>query len=139
MRKHLLSIQPEIMQIFMAAAVGCISAGLQLIIFNVLRNFMLSEFASFIAIEVAIINNFFLNNKVTFSKTIATQTTSYFRKFCKFNSVALASVLIQLVVLFVGLHFLGRGFIIENMLVIFGIALGFMANYLGYRFLVWNH
>lgn len=129
----------EIKRIAVAAMVGIISAGLQLLLFNLLRTRMAPEFASFIAIECAIINNFLLNHKITFSshKKLLTWQAGLFR-FFKFNGVACGSLLIQLLVLFVGLRLWGRGLFIENLLVVSGMALGFVTNYIGYRLFIWR-
>lgn len=134
MKKKSQKHQPEIKRIMLAAMLGSISACLQLIIFNLLRNILWPELASLIAIECAIINNFLLNNRFTF----AAESRSGFAQFCKFNAVACGSLLIQLLVLTLGLHIWGRGLLFENALVILGMALGFISNYIGYRLFVWR-
>lgn len=139
MKKKSQGYQPEIKRIMLAAMLGSVSACVQLLIFNLLRNMLWPELASLIAIECAIINNFLLNNRFTFaSHSGAAESRSGFAQFCKFNAVACGSLLIQLLVLSLGLHIWGRGLLLENALVILGMALGFISNYIGYRLFVWR-
>lgn len=115
--------------------VGAVGAGLQFLVFNFLRHHFPPVASNAVAIELAIISNFLLNNWLVF-KTI--KFNSKIRRFLKFNTCSLGSLLIQALWLFIGIKLLGRGLLIENALVFSGIFLGSISNYLLYSLVVWN-
>jgi len=121
--------------------VGGIGAIIQFSIFNLLRLSLRPEFANTIAVEIAIISNFIINNMWTFKdrKIKAAQGIGkLIAKFGQFNLVSLGSILIQFIVMKVGVSVFGRSFIIENLLVAVGILIGLIWNYFMYINFVWK-
>lgn len=89
--------------------------------------------ASIIAIEAAIIWNFFLNDKWTFKKS--TNKSNIFTKLLKFNGVSLVGAAINWVVLIAITEGLGIYFIISNLV---GILVATAWNYLANKKYTWR-
>ncbi len=122
-------------------AVGTIGAAIQFTIFNILRRTLNPEIANVIAVEFAIIGNFIINNSWTFKDKklkIEKGLQKIILKFAQFNLFSLGSLLIQYIVMKIGTNILGRGFIIENGLVVVGILLGLIYNFTIYTKLIWK-
>jgi len=120
--------------------VGFIGAIIQFSIFNLLRNLLTPEYANTIAVEIAVISNFIINNIWTF-KEDRIQFTKFKRlgyKFLQFNFVSLGSILIQFLVMKIGVSFLGRSILWENILVACGILIGLIWNYTMYTRIIWK-
>ncbi len=115
---------------------------IQLISFNILRHFLLPQYANAIGTELAIISNFLLNNIYSFKHhKISRSTHGYrgiFKKAIHFNLISLLSLLIQFIVVTLGTHFWGRGVLLENGFVLLGIILGSLVNYFTYSRLIWK-
>ncbi|MFC1627033.1 glycosyltransferase [Patescibacteria group bacterium] len=122
------------------AIVGGIGTVVQLVFFNLFRLKLHLSVAQNLAIELAIISNFILNNVWTFKdkKFSGKQLGKLGKGFLKFNVLSVGSIIIQNIVLLGGIALLGRSFWIENALVIFGILLGLIWNYLMYTRVVWK-
>ena len=122
--------------------VGGFGMVLQIILFNLLRHFMLPQYATMIAVEAAIISNFLLNNKYSFKDKKLTRTThgyrGLFRKAVHFNLISLVSMLIQFVVMALGTHLWGRGFWVENSFLVLGIGIASLNNYFVYSRFIWK-
>ena len=122
--------------------VGLVGMAIQLVGFNILRHFMLPQYANAIGTELAIISNFLLNNIYSFKQHKISRSSHGYRGILKkaihFNLVSLLSLLIQFVVVTIGVHFFGRGVIVENGFVFVGIILGSLANYFTYSRLIWK-
>jgi dolichol-phosphate mannosyltransferase len=120
--------------------VGGIGTIVQLVFFNLFRLFLNLSLAQNLAIELAVISNFTLNNIWTFKedKFRFRELGRLLIGFVKFNILSLGSIVIQNVVLLSGVAILGRSFWIENSLVLFGIILGLIWNYLMYTRVVWR-
>jgi len=113
--------------------VGGIGTVVQLGIFNLLCLFLSLSLAQNIAIEAAVVSNFILNNIWTFKET----SWSLIR-FAKFNILSLGSIVIQNIVLISGVFIFGQSLITVNVLVLIGILLGLIWNYLMYTKVVWK-
>jgi dolichol-phosphate mannosyltransferase len=120
--------------------VGGVGTIVQLLFFNLFRTNLSLSLAQNLAIELAIISNFILNNVWTFkdNRFSMKNLNRLFKGFLKFNLLSIGSIIIQNVVLLLGVYFLGRSFLIENGLVIIGILLGLIWNYLMYTRVVWK-
>lgn len=120
--------------------VGGIGAVIQFSIFNFLRLKISPEYANAVAVEIAVISNFILNNIWTFreEKIHFSQLKKLISKFFQFNLVSLGSILIQFLVVKIGVSFFGRSFLWENILVAIGILLGLIWNYTMYTRLIWK-
>lgn len=120
--------------------VGSIGAVIQFSFFNLLRTTFSPEYANALAVEMAVIANFIINNAWTFKaeKIKASKLTQLLSKFAQFNLVSLGSILIQFIVLKVGVGLFGRSLIIENLLVAAGILLGLIWNFTMYTKVIWK-
>lgn len=121
--------------------VGSTSLIIQLILFNILRVWLSATLSNAIAIECAIINNFFVNNFFTFKdkRLSISLNTKLIKKFIQFNCYSLGSLGLQILVLYMGIHILKPNRLTENILVCIGIFLGSIVNYLIYTRIVWRH
>lgn len=120
-------------KLFKVMIIGGIGTVVQLVFFNLLRLNLSLGWSQNLSIEVAIVSNFILNNIWTFKA----KSWSLVR-FGKFNVLSLGSIVIQNLVLFLGVRALGQSFLIENGLVLLGILLGLIWNYLMYTRVVWK-
>lgn len=132
--------------------VGGIGLVIQLTIFNILRIIINNPFRivnfigiklivpvhALIAVELAIVSNFLINNYWTFSKNKAKSLVSLFLKFIPFNLTSAGSIIIQWVVLVVGTKLMGSSFIIDNILTMVGILIGLIWNYTMYTKFIWK-
>lgn len=120
--------------------VGTIGMLVQMFFFNIFRTFSGLSFAQNLAIEMAVISNFCLNNIWTFSasKFAFSRFGQMLVGFIKFNLASLGSIIIQNIVLFAGVKLLGQSQQIENLFVFLGIFIGMFWNYLMYTRVVWK-
>jgi dolichol-phosphate mannosyltransferase len=127
-------------QFLQVCVVGGIGAVVQFSFFNLLRNSFDPAFANAIAVEFAVISNFVINNVWTFKedKIAFSKAGKLLGKFLVFNLVSLGSIFIQFVVMKLGVGILGRGFLIENGLVMVGILIGLVWNFTMYKKVVWK-
>ena len=127
-------------KLFKVAIVGGIGTIVQILFLNILRSFYGLSIAQNIAIELAIVSNFILNNVWTFKDQQFNfkSLKNLLLGFAKFNLTSVGSIIIQNLVLLGGVALLGRSFLIENGLVITGILIGLIWNYLMYTRVVWK-
>lgn len=146
------------MKFFKFALVGGLGAAIQFIGLEVFRA-VLPEFtvlqyitdyltAVFLSIEVAILSNFILNNAWTFAQE-KIQAAQYLPKFLQFNLASAGSILIQLIVNFIGEHAIGlfslftvpvAGFVVDtgHIYLAIGILLGMIWNFFAYTTFIWK-
>lgn len=120
-------------KLFKVMIIGGIGTVVQLLAYNLLRLGLSIVWAQNLAIETAIVSNFIFNNIWTFK-----QKSWSLVRFVKFNLSSFGSLIIQNLVLLGGVAFFGQSFWIENSLVILGIILGLIWNYLMYTRVVWK-
>lgn len=127
----------KLIQIMIVGGIGTI---VQLGFFNLFRLQLNLSLAQNLAIELAVVSNFILNNIWTFKekKFGFSNFKQLIVGFLKFNFLSLGSIVIQNLLLLGGIALLGRSFWIENSLVILGILLGLIWNYLMYTRVVWK-
>lgn len=120
--------------------VGGIGTVVQLGFFNLFRLKLNLSLAQNLAIELAVVSNFILNNLWTFKERKFTflDLKKLSIGFVKFNFLSLGSIVIQNIVLLGGIKLIGQSFWIENSLIIIGIILGLIWNYLMYTKVVWK-
>lgn len=120
--------------------VGLVSMAIQFILFNLLRIRCNPTLANAIAIEFAIVNAFILNNIFTFKDRSLELTLDWvlIKHFVKFNLYSMVSLILQLVIVFLGTHLIKTNLFIENLLVFIGIVLGSIINYFIYSRLIWK-
>ena len=144
-------------RIFKFAFVGGIGTLVQLTSLTIFRAllpqfaiFFLTQFlfSTLLAIELAILSNFILNNLWTFADRKLKQS-QYVSKFLQFNLASMGSVLIQLVInsggeMLVGLHNLFTlsliNFTVDTGIVfaITGIIIGLFWNFFAYNRFIWR-
>lgn len=120
--------------------VGGIGAIIQFSLFNFLRLKIAPEYANTIAVEIAVISNFLINNLWTFKeeKINFNEIGKLVAKFFQFNLVSLGSIFIQFLVMKIGVSILGRSVLLENGFVLIGILIGLVWNYTMYTKLIWK-
>ncbi len=115
--------------------IGLIGLIIQCLIYNLLRLKCPPFFAAQVAVSVAILNNFILNNQFTFKKrTINTQ----FRSAVFFIGYSVLMIGFQSNWAQLGVHYLGSGYIKENLIIATGVFIGSLLNYLFYSRIVWR-
>ncbi len=123
--------------------VGGVGMVLQLVLFNIIRHFMPPQYANSIAVEIAIISNFLLNNAYSFKDKKLSRSEygvrGLFKKAVNFNVISLVSLLIQFVVMTIGVDLLGRGFWVENGFLIIGVGIASINNYFTYSRFIWKN
>ncbi len=122
-------------------AIGLAGMLVQLVIFNTLRHVWRPEYANVFGIEMAILSNFLLNNRISFYDRRLKRhhpLRSWLKKLFLFNVYSLGSMAIQALVLWLGVDLCGYGFWTENSFVLIGILIGSLYNYFMYSKLVWK-
>ena len=121
--------------------IGASSAVLQIAIFNLLRLEIPLTLATLISIECAVLNNFLLNNWITFkdNKISRRERKKLLSKFIQFNIASIGSIVIQTsLVKLSTIFFSGRHLLAENISMIAGIGIGAVLNYFIYSRVIWK-
>lgn len=116
-------------------AVGLIGLTLQCLIYNLLRLKLEPIYSAQIAVSIAIVNNFILNNKITFKKR---NLNRQFKSIFMFIGYSLGMIVFQSYWTDIGIYYLGTGSLKENFIVISGIVFGSILNYLFYSKVIWR-
>jgi dolichol-phosphate mannosyltransferase len=116
-------------------AVGLIGLILQCLIYNVLRLNFSPFFAVQIAVIAATINNYILNNQFTFKNRSVSQR---FKSFAFFVVYSIMMVSFQSNWVHFGINYFGMGYLKENLIMLSGIVLGSVLNYLFYSRMIWR-
>jgi dolichol-phosphate mannosyltransferase len=90
---------------------------------------------SLIGAEIAIISNFYFNNRWTF-KERKIEKGNVFRKFLQFNITSAGAMLIQAGTVFVGTLLFGHSY--YRIFYLLGVSLGLMWNYIMYSRVIWR-
>jgi dolichol-phosphate mannosyltransferase len=135
-------------RVFKFLVVGSIAASLQLVLLEVWRLVFSYQVANAFAIECAIIFNFIMNNFWTFGDR-KLKLKQVPLKFIQFNLTSAGSILIQLLIAFLGETFIG----IQDVMVLpvinylldtgpifsaLGIIIGMFWNFFAYNFFIWK-
>jgi dolichol-phosphate mannosyltransferase len=135
-------------RVFKFLVVGSIAASLQLVLLEVWRLVFSYQIANAFAIECAIIFNFIMNNFWTFGDR-KLKLKQVPLKFVQFNLTSAGSILIQLLIAFLGETFIG----IQDVMVLpvinylldtgpifsaLGIIIGMFWNFFAYNFFIWK-
>ncbi|PIR43560.1 hypothetical protein COV24_01925 [candidate division WWE3 bacterium CG10_big_fil_rev_8_21_14_0_10_32_10] len=125
---------------FRVAIVGSIGASIQTLSFYVFYSILeISHLASLLlSIELAIVNNFTLNNNFSFKNHKIGAEKGLIKNFLKFNLLSCGSITVQFLVNSLGVFVLGKSDIVVYSLVIIGIILGLITNYYFYTRLIWK-
>ncbi len=130
----------EISRYLKVCMVGLVGLILQLIVFNLMRQWLHPALANMFAVECAIISNFIFNNSFSFldKKIQFKKTAQFFKAFIKFNTYSILSIVTQTSIVFFATKYIGTGAIIENGFVLLGIAGASIINYFIYSRLIWK-
>lgn len=115
--------------------VGLIGLILQCLVYNTLRFYFTPFIAAQLAVLVAIINNFILNNQVTFKNR---NSKLHLKSFAFFVGYSLMMVGFQSNWMRLGVNYFGGGLLKENLIMFSGIVVGSVLNYLFYSRMVWR-
>jgi dolichol-phosphate mannosyltransferase len=135
-------------RVFKFLVVGSIAAVLQLVSLELYRLLFSYQLANFFAIETAIILNFSLNNFWTFSDR-KLKTKKIPLKFIQFNLTSAGSIIIQLIVAFLGETFIGIREVMVLPIINYlldtgpvfsatGIIIGMFWNFFAYSVIIWK-
>ncbi|WP_045097236.1 glycosyltransferase family 2 protein [Legionella fallonii] len=115
--------------------VGFVGLILQCLAYNSLRFYCTPFIAAQLAVLVAIINNFILNNRVTFKNR---NLKLRFKSFAFFVSYSLVMVGFQSNWMRLGISYWGSGLLKENLIMFSGVVVGSVLNYLFYSRMIWR-
>lgn len=116
--------------------VGFLGMLVQLIVYNVLRVYLLPFTALKLAVLSAILSNFTLNHRFTFKKSLI-KKTSQLKSASTFIAYSLFMIGIQSYWLQLGIKYLSASTINENLIMASGIILGSIINYFTYTRFIW--
>ena len=128
----------ELKSYFKMCLVGLSGVIIQGLIYNILRTLMSPITATQIAVIVAILNNFALNHRFTFKGLPTLQRHQKIRSFGLFVGYSILMIVFQSYWLKLGLHYFGVGFLKENGIILMGMILGSIMNYIAYSRLIWQ-
>lgn len=118
--------------------VGLLGAGVQLVAYNSLRQVFSPIHATQMAIIMAILSNFFFNNRYTFKRINQVPRSKKIKSLSFFIGYSILMIVIQSYWLHLGINYFGAGFWSENILIFFGMLIGSLFNYLTYSRLIWR-
>lgn len=135
-------------RVFKFLVVGSLAASLQLFLLEIWRLVFSYQIANALAIECAIIFNFIMNNFWTFGDR-RLKLKQVPLKFLQFNITSIGSILIQLLVAFLGETFIGLVHVMVLPIINYsldtgpifsaiGIIIGMFWNFFAYNFFIWK-
>lgn len=116
-------------------AVGLIGLFIQCLIYNLLRLKCTPFCSAQLAVTAAIVNNFILNNHLTFKKR---SLNNQLKPLLFFTGYSVLMILLQSNWVQLATHYLGTGYLKENLIVASGIVVGSFLNYFFYSRIVWR-
>lgn len=141
-------------RIFKFAVTGAIGTVVQLLSFSLLQKTFFNaqtlsqiQIANFISIELAIISNFIINGRWTFADRQLKQQ-DVLPKFLQFNLASAGSVTVQLLLMWLFVHFFGAGNLVtffgtltltkQTVYQLIGIIFAMCFNYFFYNKFIWK-
>ena len=118
--------------------VGVSGMLVQFLMYNLIRHYLSPFSSQAFAVTAAIINNFILNNLVTFKKQTPISVVNKIRSLLIFLAYSASFIVLQSYWLVLGVHVLGVGVLKENFILIMGMILGSFLNYFVYSRIVWR-
>jgi dolichol-phosphate mannosyltransferase len=125
----------ELKPYFSMCTVGLIGLLLQGMLYNLLRLQCSPFFAAQIAVSVAILNNFILNNHFTFKQR---HLNNQFKSAAFFIGYSVLIIGFQSNWTKLGVHYFGTGYLKENLIVASGVFIGSLLNYIFYSRIIWR-
>ncbi len=123
---------------FRMCLVGLSGAIIQYLIYNLLRHKLPPVNAAQFAVFGAIINNFTLNNQFTFKNNPLTISYKTLKSMAFFVGYSIFMIGCQSYWLHLGIKYFGAGLLKENIILITGIILGSILNYVIYSNFIWR-
>ena len=118
--------------------VGLTGMLLQLIVYNVLRHSLPPYSAAQYAVLLAVINNFILNSRFVFKKQAKIALAQRIKALVFYLGYSLLMIGFQSNWLQLGITYLGSGYVKENLIMVAGIVVGSLLNYLIYSRVVFR-
>ncbi len=123
---------------FHMCLVGFVGMVLQLAVYNLLRQQNIPPVhAAQLAVLTAIVNNFILNSRYTFKKITFFNVYQKIKAFTIFTAYSIWMVYLQSYWVELMTSYVGHGALNENIILIAGIAIASILNYLSYSRLIW--
>lgn len=123
---------------FRMCLVGLSGVIIQCMLYNFLRHKLPPVSANQVAVFGAIINNFTLNNQFTFKKNPLTFSYKTLKSLAFFIGYSILMIGCQSYWLHLGIKYFGSGQLKENIVLITGIILGSILNYIIYANFIWR-
>jgi dolichol-phosphate mannosyltransferase len=123
---------------FRMCLVGLSGAMIQYLLYNLLRHKLPPVNAAQFAVFGAIINNFTLNNQFTFKNNPLTISYKTLKSLAFFVGYSVFMIGCQSYWLHLGIKYFGAGLLKENIILITGIILGSILNYVIYSNFIWR-
>ncbi len=123
---------------FRMCLVGLSGAIIQYTLYNTLRHKLPPVSAAQLAVLGAILNNFILNNQFTFKKNPLTFSYKALKSLIFFIGYSIFMIGCQSYWLHLGIKYFGAGYITENIILITGIILASVLNYVFYSQFIWR-
>lgn len=130
----------ELQRYFKMCLVGASGALIQFFVYNGLRYEQVAPItATQCAVLLAITNNFLLNHRFTFKDHREVSVAQKFKSFLVFLGYSAIMVSVQSYWLALGIRKFGHGFVTENLIIISGMMLGSVLNYLMYSKVIFRN
>lgn len=118
--------------------VGALGLCIQLLIYNIARTCLSPFHAAQVSVAVAILNNYLLNNRFTFKHPSSWKLSDKIRSVCLFSGYSVTMIIAQSYWLYLITKLIGTGLYKENLVLLTGIMLGSLLNYLVYSRMIWQ-
>ncbi|HIF0232334.1 TPA: glycosyltransferase family 2 protein [Legionella pneumophila] len=126
----------EFKSYFRMCGIGVIGMLIQYVLYNLLRMEYSPFIAAQIAVSIAILNNYILNNRITFKKCIL---NNQLKSIFIFAIYSIFTIIFQSKWAQLGVNYFGGGYIKENLIIAVGIVIGSFLNYIFYSRIIWNN
>ncbi len=118
--------------------VGLSGMSVQFLVYNLCRQYLPPFSSMQIAVTMAIVNNFILNNHFTFKQRQHTSQYNKAKSMTIFLAYSLAYIYLQSYWQVAGVKLFGEGVLKENGIIFTGMILGSFLNYVVYSRIVWR-
>jgi dolichol-phosphate mannosyltransferase len=125
----------RLLRVVLIGGVGFILQALLFELLSIQSSLLPASLATLVGGEVAILSNFFLNERFSFSDR--RNDSRFFDRILRFHIVASGSVATQWLLVFI-VENLTHDPLFLRLAFVGGVALGFVVNYTGYYFYVWR-
>ena len=130
-------LRSRLMRVLIIGGIGFIIQTALFELLSVYLKIVLPSTGVVIGGETAVLCNFYLNNRFSFTEN-AHKTASLASRLLRFHLVVSGSIFIQWLFVFLTEHATANVLLINGAYVA-GVIVGFVSNYTGYRLWVWKH